>query len=53
MNCSTVGGLVTAYLGRVPAPGEEFDLEGLRVQVLDADRKRVRRIRIRQPRLSD
>jgi CBS domain containing-hemolysin-like protein len=53
MNCSTVGGLTTAYLGRVPAPGEEFDLEGFKVQVLDADRKRVRRIRIRLPELSD
>lgn len=49
LNCSTIGGLVTARLGRVPSPGEEFDLDGLAVQVADADRKRVRRLRIRLP----
>jgi len=46
MSCSTVGGLVTSFLGRVPSPGEDFELKGLRVQILDADRKRVRRIRL-------
>jgi putative hemolysin len=49
LNCSTAAGLVIAYLGRVPAPGEAFDLEGFRVQVLDADRKRVHWIRIQLP----
>ncbi len=48
-DASTVAGLVASYLGRIPAPGEEFDLEGLRVQILDADRKRIRRLRIRLP----
>src|SRR5688572_15383678 len=46
---STVGGLIMSFLGRVPAPGEEFDLEGVHVQVLDADRKRVHRLRIQLP----
>jgi CBS domain containing-hemolysin-like protein len=49
LNCSTVAGLVIAYLGRVPAPGEAFEIGGIRVQVLDADRKRVHWIRIRLP----
>jgi CBS domain containing-hemolysin-like protein len=49
LNCSTVAGLVMAYLGRVPAPGESFDVEDLRVQILDADRKRTHRIRIQLP----
>jgi putative hemolysin len=49
LNCSTAAGLVIAYLGRVPAPGEAFELEGSRVQVLDADRKRVHWIRIQLP----
>ncbi len=49
LNCSTVAGLVMAYLGRVPAPGEAFDLEGLRIQILDADRKRVHWLRIQLP----
>jgi len=48
-DCSTVAGLVVAFLGRVPAPGEEFDIEGVRFRILDADRKRVRRIRVRLP----
>jgi len=48
-NISTAAGLVLAYLGRVPAPGEAFDLEGCRVQVLDADRKRVHWIRVQLP----
>jgi CBS domain containing-hemolysin-like protein len=45
-DASTVAGLVAAYLGRIPAPGEEFDLEGMRVQILNADRKRIHRLRI-------
>ncbi len=49
IEASTVAGLITAFLGRVPSPGEEFDLEGLRIQVLDADRKRVRRVRFQFP----
>jgi putative hemolysin len=48
-NCTTVAGLVMAYLGRVPARGESFDLEGLKVQILDADRKRIHRMRIQLP----
>jgi putative hemolysin len=46
---STVAGLIVAYLGRVPAPGEEFELDGLAVQVLDSDRKRIHRVRIELP----
>jgi magnesium and cobalt exporter, CNNM family len=43
---STLGGVVTAHLGRVPARGEEFDLQGWKMKILDADRKRVRRVRL-------
>lgn len=49
LNCATVAGLVMAFLGRVPARGESFDLNGLKVQVLDADRKRVHWIRVQLP----
>jgi CBS domain containing-hemolysin-like protein len=48
MACTTVAGLVVSFLGRVPAPGEEFDMDGLRVRVLDADRKRVHKIRFQK-----
>lgn len=47
--CSTVAGLLMGFLGRVPAPGEAFEMEGLRVRVLDADRKRVHWIRFHLP----
>jgi CBS domain containing-hemolysin-like protein len=46
-DCSTVAGLVIGFLGRVPAPGEEFQLDGMQVQILDADRKRVHRLRVK------
>jgi putative hemolysin len=52
MNCATVAGLVMAYLGRVPARGESFDMEDLKVQILDADRRRVHWIRIQLPEIS-
>ncbi len=43
---ATVAGLIVTYLGRVPAPGEEFEMAGLRIRILDADRKKVHRVRI-------
>jgi len=49
LNCSTVAGLVMSFLGRVPAPGEVFDLDGMRVRILDSDRKRVHWIRVQLP----
>jgi len=48
-DASTVAGLIATYLGRIPAPGEEFDFQGMRIQILDADRKRIRRLRIQLP----
>lgn len=52
MNCATVAGLTMAYLGRVPARGESFDIEGIKVQILDADRRRVHWIRIQLPEIN-
>jgi putative hemolysin len=42
----TVGGFLLSHLGHVPATGETFDIEGLRVEVIDAERRRVRKVRI-------
>jgi CBS domain containing-hemolysin-like protein len=42
----TVGGYVMARLGRVPAAGEVHAIDGLNVEVLDAERRRVHRVRI-------
>jgi len=45
----TVGGLVTHHLGRVPQKGEKLTIKGLTLEVLDADQKRVKKLRIRKP----
>ena len=42
----TVGGFLLSHLGHVPAIGETFDIDGLHVEVLDAERRRVRKVRI-------
>jgi putative hemolysin len=41
----TVGGFVLARVGRVPLPGESFDFDGLHVEVLEAERRRVTKVR--------
>ncbi len=47
----TVGGLVFALAGRVPEIGERIrDPSGLRFEVLDADPRRLKRLRITLPR---
>ncbi len=46
----TVGGLVLTIAGRVPARGEIFShSSGLEFRVLDADARRIRRLRVRRP----
>ena len=42
----TVGGMAFVHFGYVPKPGEEFDRDGLHVEVLEADERRVHRVRI-------
>ena len=42
----TVGGFLLSHLGHVPATGEAFDIDGLHVEVIDAERRRVRKVRI-------
>lgn len=43
---TTVGGLVTEWLGRLPAPGEVIERNGLRIEVLASDELRVEQVRI-------
>ena len=43
---TTVGGLVSEWLGRVPKPGEFVDRDGIRVEVLSSDDLRVEQVRI-------
>jgi len=42
----TVGGFLLSRLGRVPATGEQFEIDGLNVEVLEAERRRITRVRI-------
>ena len=44
----TVAGYVLSRLGRVPHAGESFDADGLRIEVVEAERRRVRRVRVRR-----
>jgi CBS domain containing-hemolysin-like protein len=44
----TVGGYVLTRVGRVPAVGETFDIDGLIVEVLEAERRRIHRVRLRR-----
>jgi putative hemolysin len=43
---TTVGGLVTEWLGRVPQPGESVDHDGVRIDVLAGDELRVEQVRV-------
>ncbi|HXG88372.1 MAG TPA: hemolysin family protein [Vicinamibacterales bacterium] len=44
----TVGGYLLAHVGRVPAVGEAFEIDGLSMEVLEAERRRVTRVRVRR-----
>ncbi len=41
----TVGGYVLTRVGRVPAVGERFELDGMAVEILEAERRRIHRVR--------
>jgi putative hemolysin len=43
---TTVAGLIINQLGHVPAIGEKLDFKGLRFEVVEADSKRVNRVRL-------
>ncbi|MGB0128755.1 MAG: transporter associated domain-containing protein, partial [Rhodocyclaceae bacterium] len=49
----TVGGLVINHLGRLPQRGEAFTLDGLRIQVLRADSRRVHTLLVERTRAED
>ncbi|WP_405956542.1 hemolysin family protein [Streptomyces phaeochromogenes] len=45
----TVAGLVATRLARIPAKGDELDLDGWRLHVLDVEHHRADRVRITEP----
>jgi CBS domain containing-hemolysin-like protein len=53
---TTIAGLVIAQKGSLPVAGEHLSLRGLEVDVLEADKKRISRLRItkaKEPRAED
>ena len=50
---TTIAGLVINESGKVPAVGEQLTIRGLEVEVLEADERRITRLRIKpQPQMS-
>ena len=47
----TVNGLLLDGFGRVPDPGEVLELEGVRIEVMEASETQVQRVRISKPSL--
>lgn len=45
---TTVAGLLNALAGHVPRPGEVVDYDGLRFEVLEANQRKVLRLRVRR-----
>ena len=45
----TVGGYLLARLGRVPRVGERLKVDDVQVEILEGERRRVQRVRMRRP----
>ncbi len=45
---TTVAGLLSHALGKVPAPGDKIDLAGYRFEVLESNQRKVLRLRVRR-----
>jgi CBS domain containing-hemolysin-like protein len=44
----TVGGFLLSHLGRMPYVGEQFEVDGLSVEVLEVERRRITKVRVRR-----
>jgi CBS domain containing-hemolysin-like protein len=45
---TTIAGLLSHVSGKVPAPAEKFDLEGFRFEVLEANQRKVLRVKVQK-----
>ena len=45
---TTIAGLLSHTSGKVPGPGDRVDLAGYRFEVLEANQRKVLRLRIRK-----
>jgi CBS domain containing-hemolysin-like protein len=46
LESTTIGGLITEWLGHVPKAGETIERNGLRAEVLAADEMRVAQVKL-------
>ncbi|MDA2934841.1 hemolysin family protein [Acidobacteria bacterium AH-259-D05] len=46
LDVTTVSGLIVDHLGKVPSPGETIVLDGLSVEILSSDRKKIQTMRV-------
>jgi CBS domain containing-hemolysin-like protein len=44
----TVGGFLLTHIGRVPKVGETFEVDGVGVEVLEAEGRRIHKVRVRR-----
>lgn len=49
----TVGGYVLTRAGRVPAAGERLEADGISIEILEAERRRIHKVRVRRLTSSD
>jgi CBS domain containing-hemolysin-like protein len=47
-DATTVAGLLNSIAGHVPSAGEKYDFDGLRFEVLEANQRKVLRLRARR-----
>ena len=45
---TTIAGLLSHVSGKVPAPGEKVDLEGFRFEVMEANQRKVLRVKVQK-----
>lgn len=45
---TTVAGMIISELGQVPRPGTKLNLHGLEIEILEADERRIGRVRLRR-----
>jgi putative hemolysin len=44
----TVGGYLLSHLGHMPYVGQRFEVDGLDVEVLEVERRRITKVRLRR-----
>jgi putative hemolysin len=45
----SVGGWISMETGRIPRPGDKLEIRGLAVEIVEADRRRIVKVRISRP----